>query len=86
MTVLTCSSTVPKRDDGEVRGGRDTVHVKVPVRMGCGQHKLELDDTGVVFQLTVLDAVQFISNVSSTNIHLGRENHMRKNVNNVLKD
>lgn len=69
MTALTCSSTVPKKG----RGGSVTVHPKVPVRVGCGQHELELYDTGVVFQLTVLDAVQFISDVSSPNVHLGRE-------------
>lgn len=71
--VLICSSTVPARG-GRHGGSRGAVHLEVPVGVGCGQHELELHDAGVVLQLTVLDAVEFISDISSTNIHLRNEN------------
>lgn len=76
-SVLTCSSTVPARG-GRDGGSRGVLHLEVPVGVGCGQHELELHDAGVVLQLTVLDAVEFISDVSSTNIHLRNEseNHV----------
>lgn len=76
-SVLTCSSTVPARG-GRDGGSRGVVHLEVPVGVGCGQHELELHDAGVVLQLTVLDTVEFISDVSSTNIHLRNEseNHV----------
>jgi hypothetical protein len=38
--------------------------------MGCGQHELKFHHTGVVLKLAVLYAVEFIGNVSPSNIHL----------------
>lgn len=68
-----------KRVTGRGGESRAAVHLEVPVWVGCGQHELELHNAGVVLQLTVLDAVEFISDVSSTNIHLRKEsrNHVR---------
>lgn len=63
---------------------RAAVHLEVPVWVGRGQHELELHDAGVVFQLSVLDTVEFISDVSSTNIHLRKES--RNHVRHLIKD
>lgn len=43
----------------------------IPVWVRGGKHELELYDTGVVLQLSMLNAVQLVRDVCSANVHLG---------------
>ena len=59
---------------GEVvkgRGCRAAGRGHLPVGVRGGQHELEFYNTGVVFQLPMLDAVQLVGNVGSPHVHLG---------------
>lgn len=42
----------------------------IPVWVRGGKHELELHYTGVVLQLSMLNAVQLVGNVCSANVHL----------------
>lgn len=44
----------------------------IPVRVGGGQHELELHHEGAVGELPVLQAVEFVGDVASPDVHLGR--------------
>lgn len=70
--------------------GRRTLHKHwgcfccvIPVGVGRGQHELELNYTSVVLQLPMLNAVQLICDVGSSDVHLRKSDISRKMTSNI---